>query len=551
MKPSQKISISQVITISWVFLIVGCGSSGSSNMETSTSSPPAAQPVTVSNTAQSPKDLKVGDVYQAVVKSGESTLLDLSGVDEGSEYVLAVSNLTTTGSSLGIQLATSESALVEQAADLNAAESVERDHNADVLSDVAARFHEELRFKEMSLSADPVPAAPASMGLGKAVATADVAMGDTKSFQVLSSLSGGGSITVTGVAYCVTTNVVMYVDQEVQRRNPDDLSRSDVLQLCSDFDSRVTKMRSLFGAESDVNGDGRFAVLMTPQINRMGAALGGLITGFFYAGDLYGLNNMEVLYTLVPDSRGVYGANIPQDFAMTNLLPPVFVHEFQHMVNYNQHVLLRGGQPEMPIFNEGASHFAEDVMGVGMENYARYATYMSRPESYGLLSAGSPNLGARGAAYLFLRYLYEQSGKSASFVSGLLASESNGIGNLEEAFAGSDASFDQFQEFFLRWNATMILGSEGLSQDSRFSYQPRVKNAETGEWEGVCLKCEADDGRGTIISGLRATEYSSGYTSGNIPSGGVQFYRVSDARQPIYLNGRGAGEVGAVLVRVK
>ena len=41
--------------------------------------------------------------------------------------------------------------------------------------------------------------------------------------------------------------------------------------------------------------------------------------------------------------------------------PPTFIHEFQHMISYNQHVLVRGGSDEDAWLNEGLSHIAEEV----------------------------------------------------------------------------------------------------------------------------------------------------------------------------------------------
>ena len=44
-------------------------------------------------------------------------------------------------------------------------------------------------------------------------------------------------------------------------------------------------------------------------------------------------------------------------------LPGVFIHEFQHMISFNQHVLVRGGTSEDTWLNEGLSHFAEELGG--------------------------------------------------------------------------------------------------------------------------------------------------------------------------------------------
>jgi len=40
-------------------------------------------------------------------------------------------------------------------------------------------------------------------------------------------------------------------------------------------------------------------------------------------------------------------------------LPPTFIHEFQHMISFGQHALIRGGGAEDNWLNEGLSHYAE------------------------------------------------------------------------------------------------------------------------------------------------------------------------------------------------
>lgn len=531
-----------------MIFVAGCGSleSGPSGQSSTTSTSSAqTDPVTVSNTASSPKDMQVGDTYQVAFPGETSAKIDLSGVDSSAEYVLAVANLNTSGSSVSVQLASDEGVALSKSLSRTDAS----DSDAEEFSDIAARFHEELRFQESALAAEAI--AFGGFHTGKAMASTSRSVpkeGDTAEFQVLSRLSGGSTVTVTATVICVADNVIFYLDQEVQRRNPRDLTTSDVRQLCTDFDARVPQMRRLFGEESDVDGNGHLNVLMTAQVNRMGAAMGGLITGFFYASNLYD-PGMEIIHTLVPDSQAIYGQTVPKDFAMKNLLPSVLVHEFQHAINYNQHVLLRGGQPEDPIFNEGLSHLSEDLMGVGIENYSRYATFLARPFSYGLFAGGSPNLGARGASYLFLRYLLEQIGTN-DFVGRMLGSDLRGVANLETAFGGRDSSFDQFGEFYLRWISTLALSGENLSTDPRFSYSPRSRHPETGEWMGVCLNCAADDGRSTLLSGVTMSSYQ-GYTATTLQPGGVQFYRVDGPPPEIGVYGRGSGNFAAVLVRVK
>lgn len=550
MTPRQITKAKHIVIASWVLLATGCGAANdqiSFPGSSSTTAAPAADPVSVSNTAGAAKELGVGDVYQVVFDGQQSFKIDMTGVSSDSEYVLAVANLNITGASSSVQVAGSESQLndVSKSIPSNAAS----DEDSAEFSDAGARFHEELRFQESVMVSRGAPFKTGKAMVASAAASATVPReGDQTRFQVLTSLSGGSKSTVSATAMYVGQNVICYLDQEVTQRNPSDLTREDVRTLCANFDARVSEEHAIFGTESDVDGNGHVNVLMTPQVNKMGAALGGLITGFFYAADLYD-PGMEIIHTLVPDSAGVYGQTVPKTFTMENLLPSVLVHELQHAINYNQHVLLRGGQPEDPIINEGLSHLAEDLMGEGRENYARYETFLSRPSSFGLFGGGSPSLGARGASYLFLRYLLEQSGRN-DFVNRISGTALNGVENVESAFGGAEDAFNQFGEFYLRWVTTLIMDGAGVSKDARYSYEPRTRSAATGNWEGVCLRCDAEDGRGTILDGVTQASYS-GSAASTLQPGGVQFYRVSQASSEILLYGRDAGNFGAALVRIK
>lgn len=544
MKPQQKSLAKQLLITAWVIFATACGSLNdtppSASRSSSTEVAPS-DPVEVSNTVQSPKDMATGDVYQLSFQGAESAAIELSGVPSSAEYVLAIANLNSSGSSASLQVSGSENAILNKAV----AAMPEEDHEA--LPDVAAQFHEDLRFQEEVLASESRPVSAGKSMVTQSAGSAVPAEGDPARFQVLSTLSGGSKVMVSATVMYVGSDVICYLDQEVIRRNPDDLSRDDVRRLCADFESRMADERGFFGTESDVDGNGRLIVLMTAQVNKMGAALGGLITGFFYASDLYD-PGMEIIHTLVPDSSGIYGQVVPKGFAMANLLPSVLVHEFQHAINYNEHVLVRGGSPEAAIINEGLSHLSEDVLGVGRENYARYETFLNRPYAYGLFSAGSPNLGARGASYLFLRYLMEQSGRG-DFIPQLLQTDLSGVANIESAFDGREG-FNTFGQFYLRWAATLILGSEGLSDDARYSYQDRLRQGGEGEWQGICLRCEVDDGRGTVLTGINVSSYNDAAAI-SLQPGGVQFYRVTPDSAKLTLYTASSGNFGAVLVRVK
>ena len=107
-----------------------------------------------------------------------------------------------------------------------------------------------------------------------------------------------------------------------------------------------------------------------------------LVAGFFFAGDLdpttaSQFNHGEIFYSVVadPDSTLSCAHSAAQ---VNNLTPVSFVLEFQHMISFNQHVLLRGGTTEATWLNEGISHFAEEVAGrqaAGINGWCRHRIF--------------------------------------------------------------------------------------------------------------------------------------------------------------------------------
>lgn len=556
----KKLKSGALLVVMALFL-VACGSGGGSGSSENVQTPgsgsnPGGQKsgVTVSNTYSQPKDLGVGDLLY--VDLSQSKNLDFSGVNSSSTFTLVMANTSTSYESYSYQMSGDLNADgIELAkaigADIPEAEEAPVDYIDDDLNDFTASFHDALRFREQELEElEPVES---GFSLSKSASTnnASMAVGDAKVFKVLASLSSSSTVNVNATAKCVGSNVAFYLDDRV---GSEMMSDADVQSLCTRFDSDAQKEQNIFGSYSDINGDGKVVVLLTPQVNALGAQGGGIITGFFSASDLYtssSSNSMEILYIMVPDPNGAYGSKISNSFAMNNLLPPVLVHELQHAISYNQHVLINKGKSEEAWLNEGLSHLSEDLLGHNQENPSRFSIFLRSPHSYSLVTKSSPGLGSRGAAYLFLRFLYEQASDKSRFVANLLQTQNSGIKNVEVSFGGTSADFDQFEEFFLRWTIALAMSDQGISQDSRFTYQARGKDSSTGKWGGVCISCEADDGRGTSLNGA-STKMYSGYQYQTNNATAARFYTVTDVKSQLKLESLGnTGQGFGVLIRTK
>ncbi len=497
----------------------------------------------------SPVDLGVGDFMLASFDGLSTYTLEFEGISEEAKFILAVGNSSQTGYSSTIGLST-DLAVPDP---LIPGKSMSVDPIvADDPYEVKDIFSAWLRASETVLEETEVALDLVNQTNFKGMSTKALSLGERENFRVLSSLMNTNSyVTVTGVVKCVGQNVVFYVDSSVTSEN---LPDSDVQELCDVFDYDVYEMESFLGSASDVDNDGKVHVLMTSQINKLGAMGGGVITGYFYAADLYeqsdtnpSSNGREIIYTIVPDPTGEYGTPVDNDFAMENLLPAVLPHELQHAISYNQHVFVQGGAAEDDWLNEGMSHLIEDIMGYGMENPSRYALYLSSPSTYGIVTQSSPNLLERGGGYLLLRYLYEQSDNGEEFLGRLAQTFRRGVDNILHAFQG-DAGMDEWNEILARWSVALIMTDRGISQDGRYVYQNRTRHPDTGNWVGVILKGVADDGRGTILNGVNLN-YLNGDQTTNVDGSTAKYYNISTVPDHIDLKGSTGSQGYVALVR--
>lgn len=517
--------------------ISACGSADSTLVRSSVSPADvgAGEAAVVTETQESVGTMAVGDILQREFDGRELLRIDLSDGAPDAEYMLAVLNLNERGASSTVYL---NSLSAPHGESHVGAKSVVHDN-------LQERFDAQLRAHEH----ESAQRAPVALSKSAAVAAPIPEVGHVDNFSVISSVhSLSSTTTVEAELYCVGDHILYYVDTEVERTTPQDFTREDVREICTAFDAQAGDMTEVLGATSDVDGNKRVIVLSTPQVNRLGSLGGGVITGFFFSSDLHGGNYQEILYTLVPDSAAQYGLAVPRAIALENLIPAVLPHELQHAINYNQHVLAGDGSPEESWLNEAISHLAEDHWGVGFENPSRYALYLNQPQYHSLITSGSPGLLSRGGMYLLARYLYEQVGGRDAFMQSLVRGEDTGVANLEAAVASNDPTFDEFSEFMMRWSAALALNDLGITQDSRYQYAPRTWGDESG-YAGVCTYCFVDDQRGTVVSGVTTTPYSSARSVSSNPST-VAYYTVSASQQEIELWGVGDGKYGAVLMRV-
>jgi len=291
------------------------------------------------------------------------------------------------------------------------------------------RFHQMLREMEQTRAYVSVAGPVSARAQGAPRVPAVIGVGDQRGFRVLSSITKFVFDSVFATVKSVGQHVALYVDNAVPANG---LTTADFDALRDAFDQKLYPAdTAAFGRESDIDGNGLVLVLMTNVVNKMVTAADclatGYVAGFFYSADIdlnvaASFNNGEIFYTMAADPAGALSC-AHSTTQVNRVVAGTLVHEFQHMISYNQHVRIRRpGKAEVLWLNEAMSHYAEELGGrtflpgdsTSFCNYVNgdlynAGQYFMAPGDHPLVDTlGIGGLAERGAGWLFVRYLVDR-----------------------------------------------------------------------------------------------------------------------------------------------
>lgn len=256
-------------------------------------------------------------------------------------------------------------------------------------------------------------------------------VGDARTFKVCSNLSCSPLVDVSAVARAVGTHVAIYIDTLAPSPG---ISASELDSLKTVFDTRLYSLDTVtFGNVSDIDSNTVVIVLMSNRVNKLVTTAqcnsSGYVAGFFFPGDLapgfsQNYNNGEIFYSVVADSNGTLSC-AHKNSDINFVTPVTFTHEFQHMINFVEHVLVRGGNSEDGWLDEGLSKYAEEIAGRSFgttdPHFSQYAIgavddayryLLATGDTPLLIPADTGTLAIVGASWLFTRYIVDQFGDS-------------------------------------------------------------------------------------------------------------------------------------------
>jgi len=311
----------------------------------------------------------------------------------------------------------------------------------------AERFHTFLRLGDERRSWGFMPergAAPRASP-SPAVRAAPPLPNSLRTFNVCAKIDCSRFDRVGARVRVLKTKVAIYVDTLAPAGGVDSIALDSIAKV---FDQRLYGVdTAAFGAESDIDANSVVLVLMTNVVNKLVTTSecqqNGFVAGFFFGADLDPAfqndprsNKGEIFYSVVADPTGTLSCQHTVQ-EIQAFLPITFAHEFQHMISFNQHVLVRGGSGEVLWLNEGFSHYAEELAGrsyaatpdartadctIGTSECRFYVgnlfnayKYLDSTQGHFLLpTAGLGTLAERGAAWLFVRYLVDRHASAAT-----------------------------------------------------------------------------------------------------------------------------------------
>jgi len=395
--------------------------------------------------------------------NGCVTIAANTSTTDSAEYVIvAQATGGNPGDTTAFQLQTStlSAQVVPQLAVASrAAPSLQTERPADVRGPAAVQFDRFLRNVAIT-RATPAGAVRRAAVAPPPVAAAPPVVGNVRKFKVCATLVCSRFDSVTAVARAVQGHVAIYLDV----LDSTSLAQADIDTLASVFEQHIYEVdTTAFGRESDIDNNSVVIALMTETVNKLVTITqcntSGYIAGFFYSPDIdptfsTSFNHGEVMYTLVPDPGGALSCAHTVS-SVKQSLPSTLLHELEHMINFNQHVLQHGGSAEAIWLDEALAKYAEELGGrtflpdsVTFGYYVKgdiydASQYLLATANHFLITPTDQDLADVGAGWLFMRFVIDQFGDSVArkLVQTSLTGPNNVGVQTQQAFAATDAQW--------------------------------------------------------------------------------------------------------------
>jgi Bacterial Ig-like domain (group 2) len=435
-----------VATVSNVGLVTAVAV-GTTNV--SAASEGKADTTLITVTACTALQLALGEVHALTV--AEKASLCVSGGASATEYALVpFSNSTVAASTTPVHLTATNTVAVsaplssrQSASAMGFGASRQPFAGRSMELDFRTRERAELASRVASAHAlnGPLhgPLAPFLTGVASSPTVGSI-------IQINSNLTGGGcdaKVLHPAKVIAVLTHTIVLSDTLSPANG---YTGAEMTAFGQAFDTLGYALDTLnFGAPTDIDGNGRVAILFTPGVNAIPGPPGGYVLGLQASRDLIpvascaGSNEGEMFYMPVPDPSSTINGNYTSKSTLSNTVLTTLVHEFQHLINAGRRIYVNNASSLEEVWlNEGLSHIAEELLyyrisgnapksniSLSMiqstqaqldaantyvfQNFLRLRTYLLAPETNSPF-AQVDGLQMRGAIWELLRYSADRKG---------------------------------------------------------------------------------------------------------------------------------------------
>ncbi len=343
---------------------------------------------------------------------------------------------------------------------------------------------------------DPRPEGPKGNGSERS------RMPDIREFTVW---NGSRGVTIQAEVEELTDELVIWRD--ITTENPlGDIEEETFEGIVEKFEDIVMpRTEQIFGEISDVDESGRIDVLVSYTVNQYGAVA---YVSQCDIGNVFGCgswgNGGEIIYMGYPDPESSYSS--------ANAITEIWAHELNHLVyGWNKYLQNELYNAEENIYlTEGFSELAQDLTGFNNGNQYIWAAAIDMREFYGDEDYSTQGISIndvvrgdgyydydrdgplRGAAYLFLRYLFEQQGGMIVNEDGSL-DDAGGMAWLHDWFGSPELGVDcvlattdrELLDLAMDWYTAIVVTGKDLNDDPVYNYQDRVWDPLTSFEFGV------------------------------------------------------------------
>ncbi|TDL32668.1 hypothetical protein E2R51_08270 [Jeotgalibacillus sp. S-D1] len=242
-----------------------------------------------------------------------------------------------------------------------------------------------------------------------------------------------------------------------------EITSGQAKEMGKEFDQNIYPLITKnFARESDVDQNSRVSILVFDIQDGFNGS-GGYIGGYFYARDLYNMpysNRSEIFYIDTYPSMGFTKSSYDVSNAYSTI-----AHEFQHMVNFNQNVLVEKGE-EMEVWLDEALAMAAEHMYLKeplSDRVSYYERSASIPRGHSLLNWDYEGdvLSNYSLSYLFGQYFRIQTQQGDSIYKELIANKKSGTKALEEIIQKYISSNKSLGEFLTDFRQALYLNESG------------------------------------------------------------------------------------------